>query len=54
LGEHALHPLVQSCRLLPNETVALDSPLDINELDKSVLEGKNNTAGGPDGLNNKF
>jgi hypothetical protein len=34
--------------------MSLDTPLDISELDKSVFEGKNNTAGGADGLNNKF
>jgi Reverse transcriptase (RNA-dependent DNA polymerase) len=32
----------------------LDRPLTIDELDKAVLEGKNNTASGCDGLNNKF
>jgi exonuclease III len=54
LGDLVNHPLIRGCRLAGEESMSLDIPLDISELDKSVFEGKNNTAGGADGLNNKF
>jgi hypothetical protein len=54
LGDFANHPLITDCKLTEIKKIGLDVPLDIAELDRSVNEGKNNTAGGPDGLNNKF
>jgi exonuclease III len=54
LGDFAAHPLVNACKLSDPEKNMLELPLEITELDRAVLEGKNNTAGGPDGFNNKF
>ena len=48
------HPIVLDSKLLPNESLALDSPLSMHELDRSVEEAKLNSAGGLDGINNRF
>jgi Reverse transcriptase (RNA-dependent DNA polymerase) len=54
LGEFANHDLVMACKLNNDKKNHLDRPLTIDELDLSVTECKINTAGGPDGLNNRF
>jgi Reverse transcriptase (RNA-dependent DNA polymerase) len=54
LGDLADHPLVTACKLTEAVSQALDAHLSIEELDRSVNECELNSAGGPDGFNNKF
>ncbi len=48
------HPIVQNSRLTPTERENLDRPLDISELDKSMLKANLKSAPGIDGISNKF
>ena len=48
------NPIVNSCKLTIGESNMLNLPLSMDELDKSVEEAKTGSAGGLDGINNKF
>jgi len=55
LGQEIIsHPIVQNSCLTPTERENLDRPLDISELDKSMLKANLKSAPGIDGISNKF